>query len=363
MKCGRDPDFVPCENAQGQVTDPLALLGGYLAADCLETAKTLPPITTINCQELPPLSPLPAIKAAYVSPTGLAISVYDVSNAASDLVLDHSVSITLNTLPQGMYGGPPTNQLPDAVGTIVNPDVTLQDVCSFIADAATDQREKATGKLCGPTLPAFPESGECDPAWTAEDYANAYYFEPIVGHSWKARPAACSFPTGDLQKMLAAERALWDKTTVPTNEATWTTYAKRGSSVTGYNEVVVDSFTIDDVASYFWAHEGDFRAPGATDQALCRFAAKLCVESKKLPLIEMASQYPHTGPFDWSRVSAWRAAVANGGYNADDIFREMSWDDVCDWQKNLCHLDSEKTKQVLSNGNPQKAALLYSNTI
>jgi len=175
----------------------------------------------------------------------------------------------------------------------------------------------ARSKWLGDEVSAI--SGECKFA-TAQEYASAYYFKPMVGatgdyKAWPLQLASCHFTSVPL--MLDAQKLLLQRSmhTPPgTNDRDWLSNATGSSGLTAFNEVVIAPYEPSEVGGVFWAHPGPFRSPVSGDSDACRIAKylkELPPGATPLPIFEFAAvnlQKPFSGCYSKDSGGAARLA-------------------------------------------------------
>lgn len=223
----------------------------------------------------------------------------------------------------------------DAAGIIFTPRST-HPLCAYPINAKTFHRRSykadnisvrdscgVSARFNGEIFSFSSISGECKFA-TAQEYASAYYFKPMVGatgdfKAWPLQLASCHFTSVPL--MLDAQKLLLQRSmhTPPgTNDRDWLSNAtgcvyrnrnvskrcvKSGGSVglTAFNEVVIAPYEPSEVGGVFWAHPGPFRSPASGDSDACRIAKylkELPPGATPLPIFEFAAvnlQMPFSG--------------------------------------------------------------------
>ena len=264
--------------------------------------------------------------------------------------VDTSGSIMRYDLPQGLYGLPAEG---NNMGVLFGPSESLPTNCSYPVDASTGFRigeDTPDNSRCGRGVlgngTVVLDSGECPAGQTPDQYADAYYFQPRVP-VWRPDVGTCHQNVP--QETLAAQKALFLKiATEVDGEELWNGPSTRGGRPpSAYNEFVFESKP-SKFAAYIWAHEGPFEdirdCPKRVSVSELKFGrCKLCELGKQLcqdnsdprpdkPLIEIAQQNIASlnfGKLTYDNITSYKDVVENGGYDADLIFRELSWEDVC----------------------------------
>jgi len=246
----------------------------------------------------------------------------------------------------------------DASGIIFTPE-SSHPLCAYPIDAITSHRTNSNNASvrdsCGVSAGRWlggANSGECKFA-TAEEYASAYYFKPMVtpfpGDSFTAWPlklATCHFTSVPL--MLDAQKLLLQRsmhTPLGTTDRDWLNNASGSMGLTAFNEVVIAPYEPSGVGGIFWAHPGPFRSPVSGDYHACRIAnylKELPPSATPLPIFELAAvnlEKPFFGCHSEGttpRIASdcltrglgdWQSNMTNtGGYGSDssNVFRTLS---------------------------------------
>jgi len=296
----------------------------------------------------PTLSPVEAIKSAFSSAAGVMVS------ASADYLIDSdsSGSLIRSTLPQGLINSPfPTTMFDDGLGVIFSPTQLPPMQCGYIGDAGTDERLKDGPDLsrCGATKQYPTSSGACPLAETAQSYVERYYFEPSkdVGYPrWELLTGQCYVKT--YEDVLDRQQGMWDKLRADATEQQWNEgkLGESSSGPTNYNEMVLQG--VPDIFAYFWSHDGDFITPmeyvpgNSGTSAICCIAIQFCPTPPQQPLIQIAQQYiSGAKSMPWSDFTAYKNVMStSGGYDANSIFKELPWSEVCDTTfLNKCNKD------------------------
>ena len=270
---------------------------------------------------------------------------------ASDVVLpaDTSGSILRKDLPLGLIGN--FNDQFNQKGLIFGPTQPAIK-CGFTFDSDSDGRLffGPDQNRCGRSNEFPATSGQCpnSPKFqTSQEYADEYFFEPTDASGvWAPNVGQC-YDKGDARVTLDKQKELFLKiATDATAQAQWNDPVTGADKPSLYNEFVLKDFgTTDPVSAYVWAHAGPFfndirdcpNNGGTYTCELCKLQRELCKGGKlpDKPLIEIANvQYldvggcPSNDP-SYNLITSYKDVVANGGYDADMIFKELSWDEVC----------------------------------
>jgi len=251
-------------------------------------------------------------------------------------------------------------------GSIFGPTQPATE-CGYTVDADTDAREVGPDQFlvqdprCGRSdnFPAI--SGKCPANQTPQEYADAYFFKPIntdinfcgcaecLGTGgWLPNVGVC-YDEGDPKVTLDKQKELFLKlATDATAQAQWNDPVLSAKKPTFYNEFVFKDTAADlekQIAAIVWAHTGPFfndirdcpNNGGAYTCELCEIQREFCKGGKRpdKPLIEIANlQYVGVGGCtsndpSYDLITSYKDVVDKGGYDADTIFRELSWDEVC----------------------------------
>jgi len=301
-----------------------------------------------------PSSLIGTVKEAFNSDAGVMVSAADSYVLKSDL----SGTIMRKSLRQGLYNGPGSSPFDDNMGVIFPPAAAdhPKAICAYTIDSGTQHRKNTAGDQdrCGkyPNSNATIQdvSGACasNGVSTPEEYANFYYLSPVTpagsvpGINWQVQKANCHFNTSS--EAIDSQQALWQKLAEEISEED---FNKLLSGPSFYNEIVLADSPeyvngLPPIVAYFWGHDGDFMSPADYDastsndgkSAICCIAQQFCPSPPDVPLIEIAQQVINTG-FDrqqtFEQLQAYKDAVdVDGGYDADKIFREVPWEELCD---------------------------------
>ena len=261
--------------------------------------------------------------------------------------IDTSGSIMRYDLPQGVYGD---HLVRNNIGVLFSPSELPATNCSYTIDASTSSRLLEGDKSrCGRGVldgTLVLDSGECPDDQTSDQYADAYYFQPRgIRNEWRPDLGTCH--QNDPQETLAAQKALFLKiATEVDGEELWNdlTITRKGAPPSAYNEFVLkDILTVEDITAYVWAHGGAFYEDIRECPQLLNDDCRLCTLRKQLcsdvtgprpnnPLVEIANQNIANfyGRLTYENITSYKDIIDNnGGYDADMIFRELSWEDVC----------------------------------
>jgi len=291
--------------------------------------------------------------AAFESNDGLTLRVADPGEHRADEPV--SASVWRTDLPLALYT-PVRANASDEMGIIFAPSRT-HVVCAYPVNSNSIERispaNESAKDPCGVSPSIWTDgmnSGECS-FTTAEEYADAYYFKPLVPllgmRLWTLEMATCHFKSVPL--MLDAQRLLLLRsmnTPQGTTENDWLNNAtKIGFGLTAFNEVMHAPFEASSVGGIFWAHSGPFRAPHAKEYGACQIAEylrSLPPGARPFPLFELAEvtlERPFSGceaklglkPMPASDCLSrgfreWRANLSEEGHwrNTTDVFRVVS---------------------------------------
>ena len=259
--------------------------------------------------------------------------------------IDTSGSVMQKEIPQGLFGDN------NNIGVLFSPSELPATNCSYAFDANTGNRvgeDSPDDSRCGRgyfrnDTVIIPGSGKCPDDQTADQYADAYYFQPIDPNPtprWRLDLGMCH--QNNPQETLAAQKALLFKiATEADGEVLYNDRITRfGTRPSTYNEFIFESRP-SVFSAYVWAHEGPFFddiRDCPVNFAKCRLCTlrELCPSGSprpNKPLVEIAQQQMQGDNFrslTYDNITSYKDAVDNnGGYDADMIFRELSWEDVC----------------------------------
>lgn len=265
------------------------------------------------------------------------------------LPLDASASIIRKDLPQGLLGT--FNDQFNNKGVIFEPKDRPATACGYTFDADTDGRAFGPDQnRCGRSneFPLLSDKCPNFPAFqTPQEYADMYFFKPINTNSgdWAPNVGQC-YDKGDPRVTLDKQKEVFLKiATDATAKDQWNDPVLSLKKPSFYNEFVLkDKPTDPQIAAYVWAHAGPFfndikdcpNNGGTYTCELCAIQMEFCRNGQRpdKPLIEIANQFFGVGGCvsndpSYDMITAYEDVVAKGGYDADMIFRELSWDDVC----------------------------------
>lgn len=291
--------------------------------------------------------------AAFESNDGLTLRVADPGESRADESV--SASVWRADLPLALYT-PVRVHASDTAGVIFSPNRS-HVVCAYPVNSNSIERTSPANASakdpCGVSPSMWTEgmnSGECS-FTTAEEYAHAYYFKPLISLAdmqfWTLEMATCHFKSVPL--MLDAQRMLLLRsmnTPEGTTEEDWLNNAtKIGFGLTAFNEVIHAPYEASSVGGIFWAHSGPFRAPHAKEYGACKIAEylrSLPRGARPVPLFELA-QVTLERPFSGCDAKAgfkpmpasdclsrgfqeWQANLTEEGTwrNTADVFRAVS---------------------------------------
>lgn len=276
---------------------------------------------------------LSSILDAFHSTGGLTLRIADPSERESSSAV--STSVWRSDLPVSLFADE------EDAGIIYVPGST-NVLCAYIEDANTqfrydgtysehDTKDKCGHLFWGPLPPKYlgsesqwNKTGQCEFSSPA-DFVTAYIGEP--------KSNVCHF--NGVPEMLEAQKAFLKKSI-----QVWTPplpiigLRDNQGIMTLYNEVIIAPSKASSVGGIFWAHEGSFREPQASDEGAMKIAKFLSAGTDTLPVFELANVHGYSPADDWfmtqqqkledSKDTAKALDGADLGPDVSSVFRELN---------------------------------------